>query len=317
MSDYLKDLEKYKLEPKPAPRATPAEKKFTPKADPILLKLYPDPHPLSSEEQIFFVKLTEGAFGFNEHVRNETLQILARDYHVRFLAPYLCSFIKEAICANIVFLDLSLLIYSVRMVKSLMSNPYVNLKVHLHVLLPAILSCVLSRRISKYNYDNHWTLRDFSAQVVAAICCTHSNKVNQIKTRVVRVYLEAVQDMRKPLTTLYGGLKGLSCFGEETIKTCIIPFIPAVSRRICALLEKTVYLGDTTNETKQIKHVTDLILAITGPVLLQYKNINDGGVSYVKEFGYLGYTLYSHVKNMEKIEAEKKNLYSVYLFCSC
>jgi transcription initiation factor TFIID subunit 6 len=316
MSDYQRDLEKY-ANPEPVQHpARPKENKFRPKPDPILLKLYPDPHPLSSEEQIFFIKLTEGAFGFNEHVRNDTLQTLSRDYHVRFLAPYLCLFIKDAIRVNIVFPDLSLLIYSVRMVKSLMANPHVNLKEHLHLLLPAIISCVLSKKISKYNYDNHWTLRDFSAQVVAAICCSHTNKINQIKTRTIKLYLRAVQDPRKALTTLYGGLKGLSCFGEETVKTCVIPIIPILSRRICAVLEKTVYLGDGSVETKQIKRVSDLILTIAGPVLLQYKNTNDGGVSYVKEFGYLGYSLYSHVKTLEKIEADKQNHFSVYLFCT-
>jgi hypothetical protein len=80
MSDYQRDLEKY-ANPEPVQHpARPKENKFRPKPDPILLKLYPDPHPLSSEEQIFFIKLTEGAFGFNEHVRNETLQTLSRDY---------------------------------------------------------------------------------------------------------------------------------------------------------------------------------------------------------------------------------------------
>ncbi|XP_044267894.1 transcription initiation factor TFIID subunit 6-like [Tribolium madens] len=314
MSEYLKALEMYEQIPSPA-ASQPPDKKFQPRPDPILLKLHPDPHPLSSEEQVFFVKLTEGAFGFNEHVRNETLQVLGRDYHVKFLAPYLSQFIKDSICVNIAFPDLSLLIYSVRMIKSLMANPHVNIKEHLHLLLPATISCVVSRKISKYSYDNHWTLRDFSAQVVATLCSTHSNKINQIKTRVIKIYLRAIQDLRKPLSTLYGSLKGLSCFGEETIKTCVVPLIPVLSHRVCMVLEKTVYLRDPSHETKQIKRITDLVLSVVGPVLLQYKNVNDGGVSYVKEFGYLGYTLYNHVKHLEKVEAERKNHFNVYLLC--
>lgn len=312
---YQQDLAKYATKTPPTAPQPPDINKFRTKADPILLKLYPEPHPLSSEEQHFYVRLTEGAFGFNEQIRNETLYVLSTDYHVKYLTSYLCVFIKEAIEVNIAFPDLSLLIYSVRMAKGLMANPHVSLIENLHILLPPILSCVLSKRISKYNYDNHWTLRDFSAQVVATMIQNYNNSYNEIKKRVIKIYLKGVQDVSKSFSTLYGALKGLASLGEETIRICVIPLIPLVSRRICTVLERNVYVTDPGHDVKQVKRVSDLILTVTSPILLKYKNTNDGGVSYVKDFGYLGYSIYSHVKNLEKSELEKKNNYSLLLYC--
>lgn len=276
------------------------KKTFKPKPDPILLKFYPDLHPLSAEEQAFYIKITEGACGYHELIRNEALKVLEQDHHIKYLVPYLCLFIRETVYTNIAFPDLSLLIYAMRMTKSLMSNPHVALKEHLHLILPAVLSCILSKKINKYAHDNHWTLRDFSSQIIASICCSHySNKYNQIKIRVLKLYLKAIYNSREPLSSIYGGLKGLSCLGEEMIKNFFIPAIPHISKRTCTIFEKIANFGNPHAETKQVKYVIDLILNTAGPFLLRY-NIADNPVSYIKEFGYLGYSLYNQVKILEK-----------------
>ena len=103
-------------------------KSFQPKPDVALLKLVPSYHFLSKEEQIYFREITEAIFGFSEQVRNEYLKVLATDYHVTLIIPYLSTFIKETVHCNLVLCDLTLLIYAVRMAKSLLGNTHVCLK---------------------------------------------------------------------------------------------------------------------------------------------------------------------------------------------
>lgn len=285
-------------------------KKFCPKADIILLKLFPDNHPLSMEEQIFYVKITEGIFGYNEQIRNDNLKILSVDYNITFLMPYLSVFVKETIHLNIILTDLTLLIYAVRMTKSLLANPHICLKMYLHEILPAILSCALSKRISKYYYDNHWTLRDFSAYIVATICKTYSNKISNITNRIINIYLKPLQDNSKPLTTVYGALKGLASLGEETVKAYLMPNIGGISKRLYITFEKKIFTFYTEDKHKQqiveAKHVRDIIINTIAPILLKTQNTNDNGLSFIKEYGYIGRALYIQMKNLEKIELEKQ-----------
>ncbi|XP_074040264.1 transcription initiation factor TFIID subunit 6 [Leptinotarsa decemlineata] len=284
--------------------------KFSPKPDTIFLKLFPDEHPLSAEQQIFFINITEGIFGYNEQVRNENLKILTSDYNIKYLLPYLCTFIKETIQVNIAFPDLTLLIYSVRMVKCLLSNPHLNMVENLHNLIPAVLSCALARKISKYYYDNHWTLRDFSVYIIATICKKYNTELNNITGRIIRIYLRPLREYSSPLTTMYGAIKGLGCLGDETVKTYLFPNTTNVSKRMHMIFERKMHCYHPEERSKQqnleAKHVRDVILNTLAPALYKSKNVNDGGLLYSKYFGYLGKFLYMDVKNLEKIETDKQ-----------
>lgn len=242
-------------------------KQFKPKPDPVLLKLLPDVHPLSTEEQIFFMQITENVFGLNEQLRNETFRMIAVDYNITKIARYLCIFIKETIETNIVFPDLTLLIYTVRMSKSLIANNYVDLREDIHYLLPAVLSCVLAKKISRYYYNNHWILRDFSTYVVTMICHLYDTTLNNIKQRVINLYVKPIQELA-PLTTIYGAIKGLSCFGEETIKNYLLPNIVFITTNLA--VENTKCEQRILEE----KHVNDLLILIVSPMLCKNQNVN-------------------------------------------
>lgn len=50
-----------------------------------------------------------------------------------------------------------------------------NLKIHwfscqLHQLMPSVVTCLVARRLGNRFADNHWELRDFTANLVASIC---------------------------------------------------------------------------------------------------------------------------------------------------
>lgn len=284
---------------------------FRPKPDNVLLKFYPDSHRLSAEEQYFFMKITEGIFGYHEQVRNETLKLLTCDFSIRYLAPHLTEFIKQTVCLNLVCSDLTLLIYSVRMTKNLILNPHVDVKLYLHDLIPAVLSCALSKRISKYYYDNHWTLRDFSTYVIATICHVYSNEMNKIKERVISVYLQPIYNNSMPLTSLYGGLKGLTSLGEEIIKIHIIPNLYMLGKRVYKILENKNYKSEDKQGILEAQHVCDVVLNAVSPILIRSHPLEGIGKYLMREFGYFGYLMFVHMKNSEKAESEHKNVKNV------
>ncbi|CAG9814273.1 unnamed protein product [Phaedon cochleariae] len=286
--------------------------KFSPKPDIIYLKIFPDNHPLSAEEQIFFINITEGIFGYNEQIRNENLRVLAVDYNIKYLLPYLCIFIKDTVHLNISFPDLTLLIYAVRMVKSLICNQHLELIEHLHHLIPVTISCALARKICKYYHDNHWTLRDFSAFVIASICEKYNSNMNNISSRVIRIYLRPLLEYMSPLTTIYGAVKGLGCMGEEIVKTYLFPCISFISKRMFIIFERKIHGYYQEERSKQqnleARHVRDAVVNIVAPILYKTKNVKDGGLLYSQYFGYLGKFLYMEVKNLEKIELNQQKV---------
>ena len=82
----------------------------------------------------------------------------------------------------------------------------------LHELLPAAISCAVARHLcSRPILDNHWTLRDFAARMVAHIVLNYNSSVNTIKQRVVAIYksvLDSLHSQPPPLDTLYGVIQG-------------------------------------------------------------------------------------------------------------
>lgn len=272
-------------------------KPFKPKPDIVLLKLVPDVHPLSAEEQILFVRITEGIYGLNEQIRTEAFKLVASSYDITKITQYLTVFIKEAVEANIVLTDLTLLIYSVRLTKTLLLNKHVHLQEHIHHLLPAMLSCVLSKKISKYRQDNHWAVRDVSTYVVHMICQRYNTKLNNMRQRVIDLYVRALQESR-PLTTVYGAVKGLAEFGEECVRTHLLPNIVFLSKQIVTVLEKQT-ISEHKQRVIEAKHVKDLLLYVVVPLLYKIQGSTDGGLNYVQKFGYLGHLIYNQVRNMQ------------------
>ena len=75
----------------------------------------------------------------------------------------LATFIAEGVRVNVVQHNLAILIYLMRMVKSLLENQSLILEKYLHELIPAVATCIVSRQLcSRPDHDNHWALRFFA-----------------------------------------------------------------------------------------------------------------------------------------------------------
>ncbi|XP_056647119.1 transcription initiation factor TFIID subunit 6-like [Diorhabda sublineata] len=263
-------------------------------------------HPLPADRQRFFLSLTEGIFGLDEEVKEEKLQILSVSCTIKDLVPYLCAFIRNTIDMNKGNPDLILFTNSIRMVDNLINNEHLNLTPVLNDLFPAVISCILTRKVSRNCYENHWPLRDFSISLIKTICEKYNNPADNIKNRVIHIYYKPLKDCKiYPLTTLYGAIKGLGSLGEEVIKIFVLPHINNLGKVLFEKPFSSRRLSEANQYAMEVKQVKQAIVNVTAPVLLKMKDANDGKSSYSKKFGYLGKCLYAEIKKLESTNIKK------------
>lgn len=89
--------------------------------------------------------------------------------------------------------------------RSLLANSDLNLGPYIHVLMPALLSCVLAKRMGGTPSEDHWSVRDAAARVIALACARLGPSHPNMQPRVTREYSKALTDDAKPLATRYGG----------------------------------------------------------------------------------------------------------------
>ncbi|GMR31257.1 hypothetical protein PMAYCL1PPCAC_01452, partial [Pristionchus mayeri] len=186
-------------------------------------------HTLSLEQQVYFKEIVESVVGHDADKRNEALHCLQTDRGLQSMAPRFVLTIVEGVRTNIGCRNLHCLQQLLLMTHALMNNPALNMARVVHDLLPAVLSCCVSRRISaRPSVDNHWAVRQAAAKLIARMCNTIETGV--LRTRVSHLYMKAFggrgarpNGRRPALATLYGAVFGLSELGAEAVRTLIVP----------------------------------------------------------------------------------------------
>uniref|UniRef100_UPI000B4C469B transcription initiation factor TFIID subunit 6 n=1 Tax=Lonchura striata TaxID=40157 RepID=UPI000B4C469B len=223
-----------------------------------------------------YKEITEACVGSCEAKRAEALQSIATDPGLYQMLP-----------------RFTLLIYLMRMVKALMDNPTLYLEKYLHELIPAVMTCIVSRQLClRPDVDNHWALRDFAARLVAQVCKNFSTTTNNIQSRITKTFTKSWVDDKTPWTTRYGSIAGLAELGHDVIKTLILPRLPAEGERVRNILEGPVV---STIDRIGADHVQSLLLKHCAPVLAKARPPPDSPECYRGDFGYLGALLCSHV----------------------
>ncbi|XP_072704684.1 transcription initiation factor TFIID subunit 6 [Ciconia boyciana] len=276
----------------------PADGKGKEKKGPLLegppLRLKPrSVHELSVEQQLYYKEITEACVGSCEAKRAEALQSIATDPGLYQMLPRFSTFISEGVRVNVVQNNLALLIYLMRMVKALMDNPTLYLEKYLHELIPAVMTCIVSRQLClRPDVDNHWALRDFAARLVAQVCKNFSTTTNNIQSRITKTFTRSWVDEKTPWTTRYGSIAGLAELGHDVIKTLILPRLQVEGERVRNILE-----GPVVSNIDKIgaDHVQTLLLKHCAPVLAKIRPPPDNQDSYKGDFGYLGALLCTHV----------------------
>ncbi|XP_036367124.1 transcription initiation factor TFIID subunit 6 isoform X1 [Octopus sinensis] len=250
-------------------------------------------HELSVEQQLYYKEITEACVGADEPRRQQALQSLVSDPGLHQMLPRFSTFISEGVKINVVQNNLALLIYLMRMVKSLIDNPNLYLEKYLHEIVPAVTTCIVSKQLCmKPDLDNHWALRDFAARLMNNICRTFNTCRNNLQTRVTKLFSKALQTEKVPLSTQYGALVGLGEQGQEVVKAFIVPHLKVLGDRLKAVIDSPVV---NSLDKLAVDHVKKILLKVVPPVLKNTKTGNDSLEDYMKEYGYLGQALHTAV----------------------
>ncbi|ESO95221.1 hypothetical protein LOTGIDRAFT_175212 [Lottia gigantea] len=250
-------------------------------------------HELSVEQQLYYKEITEACVGSDETRRSEALQSLATDPGLHQMLPRYSSFISEGVKINVVQHNLALLIYLMRMVKSLMDNQTLFLEKYLHEMIPGVCTCIVSKQLClRPDVDNHWALRDFAARLMAQISKNYSTNTNNIQARTTKMYTQALQDERSALATQYGAVAGMGELGAEVIKTFLLPNLKLLGERL-----KTAIEGPIINNVDKIAsdHIKKLLTKYLPSVLKTVHSVSETVEDYTKEYGYLGPGLHTSV----------------------
>ncbi|KAK7340884.1 hypothetical protein VNO77_21601 [Canavalia gladiata] len=212
---------------------------------PVDIKL-PVKHVLSRELQLYFDKVTELTLGESDSVLfKEALVSLATDSGLHPLVPYFTCFIADEVSHGLN--NFSLLFALMRVVSSLLQNPHIHIEPYLHQLMPSVVTCLVAKRLGSRLADNHWELRDFTANLVASICKRFGHVYSNLQSRLTKTLLNAFLDPKKALTQHYGAIQGLGALGPNVVRLLLLPNLETYMQ----LLEPEMLLKKQKNEMKR------------------------------------------------------------------
>ncbi|KAF8383428.1 hypothetical protein PRIPAC_72570 [Pristionchus pacificus] len=165
---------------------------------------------LSVEQQRYFKEIIETVVGTDDKRRQEALQSLEQDTGIQALLPRITRMIADSVRLNVAYRCMSMLIYLVRIVRSLLNNKTVKLEPYLHELLPSLVSCMIGRQLCmRPEVDNHWALRDFSAKTLVALINAF-DKIPALRLRVYRTLRKTFDDPNSNYGQMFGCVYALN-----------------------------------------------------------------------------------------------------------
>ncbi|KAI9203123.1 uncharacterized protein BJ171DRAFT_510933 [Polychytrium aggregatum] len=176
---------------------------------------------LSKELQLYYDKIIEYLAGTNEDLKKNAIMSISKDPGIQALVPYFIEYIKETITKNL--RNLPLLWSMMRFTNAILKNPNIFIEPYLHPILPCILTCLVSKRLSASPAEDHWTLRNFSATLVAFIIKKFGSIYPTLQSRTTKTLLKTLLDPLKSLPTYYGCLIGMEALGPEVVKVLLVP----------------------------------------------------------------------------------------------
>lgn len=201
---------------------------------------------LSRELQLYFEKVTELTEKRSESaIFKQALVSLATDSGLHPLVPYFIQFIADEVSRNLN--NFSLLFAVMRIARSLLQNPYIHIEPYLHQLMPSIITCLVAKRLGNRFSDNHWELRNFTANLVASICKRFGHAYHNLQPRIMRTLVHAFLDPTKSLPQHYGSIQGLAALGPSVVRLLILPNLEPY----LLLLEQEMLLEKQKNEIKR------------------------------------------------------------------
>ena len=255
-------------------------------------------HALSLEQQLYYKEITDACVGLTSESRcQEALSSLTADPGLYQLLPQFTSFITEGVRVNVTQRKLAVLKHLMKMSQALLENPALTLEKFLHELIPAVFTCLLNKQIClRPESEDHWSLRELAAKILAKICKKYSNSINSIQPRITRTLSNALKSNMQGLAVHYGALAGLTELGQEVTVSLVIPKLKQIGEFIKQAQSPPVKLTEQVAANK----LQNLLQRQCGPILMHTRHATDSLQQYQDEYGHLGTALYNQVKNLRQ-----------------
>jgi transcription initiation factor TFIID subunit 6 len=259
-------------------------------------------HALSLEQQLYYKEITDACVGLTSESRcQEALSSLTADPGLYQLLPQFTSFITEGVRVNVTQRKLAVLKHLMKMAQALLENSALTLEKFLHELIPAVFTCLLNKQIClRPESEDHWSLRELAAKILAKICKKYSNSINNIQSRITRTLSNALKSNTQGLSVHFGALAGLTELGQEVTVSLVIPKLKQIGEFMKQALSPPVKLTEQVAASK----LQNLLQRQCGPILMHTRSATDSLQHYQEDYGHhLGTALYNQVKNLRQNRA--------------
>jgi hypothetical protein len=153
-----------------------------------------------------------------------TLRMVATDPSCQPLSAHLCALFASEVNASL--RSLERLSACLRLLGAMLRSLSLVLEPYLHQLMPAVLTCLVGKRLCSSPLDDHWSLRHHAASLIGIILRRYRDKYVDLQPRVCKTLLDALADAAKPLSTHYGALVGLCELGPHVVHSLLMHQLP-------------------------------------------------------------------------------------------
>lgn len=181
---------------------------------------------LSEELKLYFLRVVAtlergGATQQDRNQQDALLSNLEHDAGLQELVPFLVRYAQHAIYEHVT-LNTDHCTTIVRLVRALLHNPTLHLELHLHELLPALMTCVVAQTLGFAGDWHHWRLRQEAATALSECCTLFGAEYATLKSRVLRALCQALDGS---LSSRYGGMVAITLFGGRAIDAFLLPTV--------------------------------------------------------------------------------------------
>ena len=194
---------------------------------------------LSEELKLYFLRvihILEPQIGtgsyYDRHEQDKVLLQLQVDDGLQELVPFFVRYTQHAIYEHIQSNQIENCILIVRFLRSLLYNPTLHLELHLHEILPSLMTCVVAKSFGsstthhQIKSNHHYHLRNEAAMTLAICTNLFSKDYTTLKSRILRTLCQALEmDDHHSLSSRYGGIVAITLFGNRAIDAFILPLI--------------------------------------------------------------------------------------------
>ncbi|KAL7565801.1 hypothetical protein ACA910_015580 [Epithemia clementina (nom. ined.)] len=236
---------------------------------------------LSEELRLYFGRVTaavestsHSSAGSSSNKLQSVLQSLAQDAGLQELVPFFIRYSQQALYQHV---DYSLTV--LQLILALLQNPFLHLELHIHELLPALMTCIVTTQTTTTSTNNssnnllvagptpsqalqqqsssssqlHWSIRQWSSLALATACYLFQHEYVTLQARVLNTLCQGLHHPRKPLQCRYGSLIALAKFGPKAVDAfglaMIVQYWPIWRHELLQPAASSPLRVDTTTNT--------------------------------------------------------------------